>query len=255
MPRIVGPWTKDKLKIIHDYLPAYLTATTRAIDRIYVDAFAGPGRNVIRGTQEVIDGSPLIAMKATASNGSKFTRLFFIESDPSCVEELKELTSQDSRCEVIEGDVNQQLPSLMHRINRRAPTFVLLDTAGIEPNWTTVAAIAPWQVELLINFPLGMSILRNLDSLKTVSYFGTQECLPILRGSSTRRTRLLLDLYRENLKSLGFQYATELERLIKTPSNKRLYYLTFASKVNIGKRIMDAVFNQPDSAGQQRLGL
>ena len=45
MPRIVGDWTLDKLKIIEQYLPAYLTATQRATERIYIDGFAGPGRN------------------------------------------------------------------------------------------------------------------------------------------------------------------------------------------------------------------
>ena len=60
MPRIVGDWTLDKLKIIEQYLPAYLTATQRALERVYIDAFAGPGRNEIKGSGDIVDGSPLI---------------------------------------------------------------------------------------------------------------------------------------------------------------------------------------------------
>ena len=42
MPRRVGDWTLDKLKILEQYLPAYLSATQTAIERIYIDPFAGP---------------------------------------------------------------------------------------------------------------------------------------------------------------------------------------------------------------------
>ena len=35
MPRQVGEWTKDKLRLLQLYLPGYLQATTRALDRIW----------------------------------------------------------------------------------------------------------------------------------------------------------------------------------------------------------------------------
>ena len=52
MPREVGPWTKDKLKVVEDYLSPYLTATQRATERVYIDAFAGPGTNILERTGE-----------------------------------------------------------------------------------------------------------------------------------------------------------------------------------------------------------
>jgi three-Cys-motif partner protein len=78
MLRNVGEWTKDKLKILTSYLPAYLTATTSTLERFYIDGFAGPGLNRLASTGELVDGSPLIALDALASNGTKFTKLFFI---------------------------------------------------------------------------------------------------------------------------------------------------------------------------------
>ena len=59
MARDVGDWTREKLKLLELYLPGYLSATTKAQDRIYIDGFAGPGKNQLRSApREIIDGSP-----------------------------------------------------------------------------------------------------------------------------------------------------------------------------------------------------
>jgi three-Cys-motif partner protein len=226
------------------------------MDRIYIDAFAGPGTNLLRRSRQVIDGSPLIALKARADSGTAFTDFFFIEAKPETARELHETISpwnEEGRARVIVGDVNQALPQVIAGLNRRAPTFVFLDTDGIEPSWSTIERIAPWRIELLINFPLGMSINRNPDSAKTLAFFGTDECLPILRSSETGRTRALLDLYKGRLADLGWVHTTTDDRLIKTEQNRRLYYLVFASKVVTGQTIMNWVFQQPDARGQARL--
>lgn len=258
MPREVGPWTKDKLKILSQYLPAYLNATRRAIERVYIDAFAGPGKNQIEGTDEIIDGSPLIALSARGSNGEGFNRFFFIENNPKAVIELREQVAKANpvgRVEVIQGDTNIELPRVIRRINRESPTFVFLDTARIEPRWETIESLAPWRTELLINFPLGMAINRNPDSEKTEEYFGTPEWRPLWDAGRRSRTSGLIDLYVKRLISLGWEYPVSDPRLIKDDGNRNLYYLLFASKRDIGKQIMDSVFGQPDSSGQARFKL
>ena len=258
MPRVVGEWTQDKLKILEDYLPHYLAATTTALERIYVDAFAGPGTNVLRQTRREIDGSPLIALKARSASGTQFSRLFFIEQDDESASELEGHLARlddDGRCKVVRGDVNEGLPRVVRALHKRAPTFVFLDTQGIEPRWSTIEAISPWKVELLINFPLGMSINRNPDSAKTQAYFGTPDFYPLLRFRGAGKAKALLDLYKERLAALGFTHRTQYDRLVKTEKGKRLYYLVFVGKHPAGERIMNSVFSQPDSRGQGRFQL
>lgn len=258
VPRDVGDWTRDKLRILQLYLPGYLQATTNALERIYIDAFAGPGTNRLERSGQIIDGSPLIGLKAEADNGTKFSRLFFVEKDSEALAELRSAVApyQPERpVRIVPGDVNEVLPRLIRQLPRQSPTFVFLDTEGIEPRWETIAAIADWQVEFLINFPLGMSINRNPNSQKTVEYFGTEECLPLLRSSGSGRTRALLDLYKSRLRDLGFGYTTENDLLIKTIDNRRLYYLVFVSKVQPAQSIMNWVFRQPDVRGQGSLGI
>ncbi len=254
MPRDVGPWTREKLRFLTQYLPLYLQATTKALERVYIDGFAGPGTNRVENVSEVIDGSPLIAMDARSANETTFDRLFFIERDPETASELRGVlnTRADKRrAEVIEGDVNVELPRLIQRLPKRSPTFIFLDTQGIEPKWTTIEAVSPWQTELLINFPFGMAINRNPDSQKVADYFGTPEWRPIWDSPEPGGQRLL-DLYKNRLRSLGYGYAMEFDPLITARGGQRLYYLVFVSKVEPGKRIMKWVQSQPDVHGQAR---
>ena len=258
MPRDVGDWAQDKLKILRLYLPGYLQATTKARERIYIDAFAGPGSNRLKVSGQIIDGSPLLALDAEAQNGTKFDRLFFIEQEPVIARELRgELEKRDPqhRAEVIVGDVNRELPRVVQKLPLRSPTFVFLDTDSIEPQWSTIEAIASSRTELLVNFPLAMAINRNLDSPKVTAYFGTDDWRPISRSLRTDRTRGLLDLYKNRLARLGYPHATEDDRLIRASRGHHLYYLFLVSKVPAAKNIMTWVLKQPDASGQARLNL
>lgn len=258
MPRKVGARTQDKLKVIADYLPAYLTATQKAYERVCIDAFAGPGANEIERTREVIDGSPLIALDAKGKNGRGFDRLFFIESDAAAVQELRAAVAERdgrNRAEIIQGDVNVELPRLMKRINKKSPTFVLLDPAGIDPAWETVQSLSDWQTELLINFPLGMSINRNPDSEKTEAYFGSSEWRGHWDHGRLSRTSGLIRFYLERLAELGWTEQPDHARLVRGDGNQYLYYLLFASKHKAGGQLMNWALAQPDSKGQTRFRL
>ena len=258
MPREVGAWTRDKLKVVEDYLPPYLTATQRATERVYIDAFAGPGKNILERTGETIDGSPLIALSAKGHDGRGFDRLFFIDNDRQAIRELKaEVASYGAtnRAEVIHGDVNVVLPRLIRTIHPRSPTFVFLDTEGIEPRWDTIQSLKDSRTEVLINFPLGMAINRNPESAKVTAYFGTEEWRKYWDGDRVSRTAGLIRFYLERLASLGWGEQSDHPRLVKDDGNRHLYYLLFASKDPAGRKIMNWALGQPDAAGQGRFSL
>ena len=95
-PRFGGPWTQDKLRILHAYLDAYTTALkNRGFTLIYVDAFAGAGSYVESGDDyaefhEFRQGSARIAL---AVDDRPFDRLVFIEKDTNSAEALLVLTN------------------------------------------------------------------------------------------------------------------------------------------------------------------
>jgi three-Cys-motif partner protein len=62
-----GYWTRAKLAVLNDYLPAFLQAASgKSQEYVYLDAFAGEGRGVDRLTGEEFHGSSRIALEAKA---------------------------------------------------------------------------------------------------------------------------------------------------------------------------------------------
>ena len=102
-----------------------------------------------------------------------------------------------------------------------------------------------------------MSINRNPDSLKVEAYFGTPEWRDYWNGGRLSRTSGLVRFYLDRFLG-GFGLDDEqpdYARLVRDDGNRFVYYLLFASKVGIGKRIMDSVFGQPNSSGQMQFKL
>ncbi len=83
--REVGEWSKDKFHFLARYLDAFTTAMRGKWDALhYIDLFSGPGKCQIRGTNEVIDGSPLIAAKARFP----FSQIHLCDLNARCVESV-----------------------------------------------------------------------------------------------------------------------------------------------------------------------
>lgn len=83
----VGAWAKEK----HDYVRRYIAATHAARRKYlvskgrrpaggagYIELFAGPGGARIRSSDEIIDGSPLVAAK---HSDAPFTKLIYADKD------------------------------------------------------------------------------------------------------------------------------------------------------------------------------
>lgn len=69
-----GYWTRLKLAILAEYLPAFLRASAgKTSEFVYLDAFAGEGLGIDRLTGEEFNGSARIALETNEAGG--FTRL------------------------------------------------------------------------------------------------------------------------------------------------------------------------------------
>ena len=67
-----GFWTRLKLRILADYLSAFVRAASNPSERIYLDAFAGEGTGLDRLTGEKFDGSPRIALEVGDPGFTRF---------------------------------------------------------------------------------------------------------------------------------------------------------------------------------------
>jgi len=184
----VGPWAREKLEALGQYLNFYTTVLKRQSHwlkgTIFVDAFAGPGLSRVRTKEkaakppglfgpvpepdaaevEFLKGSPRVALDIA----NPFSSYIFVERDTKRIAELnalKEEYGSKRSITVQEGDANAALQAWLGSgidwQHHRAVVF--LDPFGMQVPWSTIEALAKTKaIEVIINFPLGMAIQRLL---------------------------------------------------------------------------------------------
>ena len=84
----VGPWAEDKHLRLKRYIDLARGARSKFIPPTgsggasYIELFSGPGRSLIRGTSQYIDGSPLVAYKAAHTSKVRFSEIYLNDLDP-----------------------------------------------------------------------------------------------------------------------------------------------------------------------------
>lgn len=205
---VVGPWAKEKLDALARYLDFYTKVLKNQHWRtIYLDAFAGGGRAMVRSTppaatssplfaqsgdddvadeeqQELIDGSPRIALAVA----NPFSRYIFIEPDPVRARELNALKAEygDTRSirilpNTATDGIGWMVSQAINKSTHRGVAF--LDPFGAKLEWSSVQQLADTGLfEVVVNFGLNMAIQRMLPNSGVIpeawretldAYFGT----------------------------------------------------------------------------------
>jgi three-Cys-motif partner protein len=162
----VGPWAKEKLDALGQYLNFYTTVLKKQghwlRGTLYVDGFAGPGLSRIRtkskaseppglfgpdpesdqAETEFLKGSPCVALDIT----HPFTSYLFVERDPQRIIELHNIKAEYGdrrRITVQEADANAALEAwLASGIDwQHHRAVVFLDPFGMQVPWSTIEAL------------------------------------------------------------------------------------------------------------------
>lgn len=273
--RAWGFWTRAKLAILEDYLPAFLHASkNRASEYVYLDAFAGEGSGIDRLTREQFKGSSRIALDADVAGG--FTRLRFFERASKAAEleaALRaEYPARDIR--VYPGDCNRQIPHALAELQpvRWAPTFAFIDPDGMEFAWETLVALARhkenyrppgstkpnFKVELWLLFPTS-GVVRTLahdpakmtsaDAERATRLFGTRQWRVIYDArvanaiSGREAMGEYVNLMRWRVENdLGYSTTHPLE--LRNTRGATLYHMIFATDHPAGERIMSDLYTK-----------
>jgi len=269
-----GFWTREKLRVLRDYLAAFLTASSSQSERIYLDAFAGEGTGVDRLTGEQFSGSCRIALELDAGGG--FTRFRFFEREGKAQELEAELRQEfpDRDIRVYPGDCNEQIPRALAQLSdvRWAPTFAFIDPDGMELEWQTLEALAShkrgyragrsgkpeFKVELWLLFPsaglirtlaLNPAKLSPADGERATRLFGTDAWKPIYQRrrdgeyDPAEAREQYVNLMRWRLeRDLGYERTHPLE-LIDT-RGRPIYHMIFATDHEAGTKIMSDLYSK-----------
>ena len=107
-------WSRNKLEILTDYLPAFNSASKgRASERIYIDVMAGEPENHDRETGEAFNG--VGPGKDRDGGGPGFTRFAFGEMPPKAAQLEVDLEPRSAGrpFKVYEGDCNTTIKGML----------------------------------------------------------------------------------------------------------------------------------------------
>jgi three-Cys-motif partner protein len=156
--------SRIKHQILTRYLPSWATILGSAFDLLYyVDCFAGPGQYETDG--EIVDGSPIIAVKAgkefAAKNSGKKLGIVLVEDDNDQLKQLQDCLRAtlpypaNFKVSARLANSHDLIPGIIGQIRKRqtAPSFFLVDPYGHPLSISVMNDILALQrSELLINF-------------------------------------------------------------------------------------------------------
>ncbi len=281
--RPVGSWTKEKLDFLQRYIDIFTKGMYKKPWRAfhYIDLFSGPGKARVSETQEVILGSPLIALRAE----KPFTEYFFVDIDEknsNALEKRCQAFIKPEHIHIYTGDANSIVYEVVDYILSvdsefisgawSSLNFAFVDPEGLELQWSTIEALARInKIDMLIYYPQ-MGITREMPKeidqqppTPLDRFFGDQRWRLMYKQKCTDSQRRhlaseLLDYYLQKIQSLGYkareyQEIKEHSPLIRNRErNAPLYRLIFVSKHKRGHEFWEKI-SQRNVYGQGRLPL
>jgi len=271
--RETGAWAAEKLDYLARYIDVFETAMRKKWPtRYYIDLLAGPGKNIVRDSGDVLLGSPLLALTTTYP----FTGYFFADlshENTTALQQRCAASPHSQRVDIRTGDCNDLVNDVVAHIKQddwRSLNLAFLDPEGMELRWETVARLATVRrMDLIINYPQ-VGLNRNMrqafgkaDQTRVDDFFGDRAWREIYQdwqnsGAPLGLHRRLMDFYKERLQELGYTEFRQVDQVGDEPliRNVRrrapLYRLLFASKHPLGHDFWHKVTHR-DVHGQARL--
>lgn len=265
-------YAKDKLRILEAYIHMFIVSMQnknwRALN--YIDLQAGPGKNHFTPSNDVMLGSPLIALSAKYP----FTNYWFVELDAELHNALTtrvESHEYASRVTTVQGDCNVQIDNIIQQIEAIDREFIkgvypslnlaFLDPEGLELRWETVEKLARMpRMDLIINFSTS-GFTRNVgqwfdkeEETRLDRFFGTPAWREVYKKvahqDKSHVRRAMIDFYLKRLSSVDANYNYNQrdiippERVFKNTKGVQVYTLIAASKHRLGNEFWQKAINR-----------
>jgi len=241
--RLTGQWVHGKKY----YFCRYLDIMTHGVGRkwqgklAYIDLFSGPGHSIVRGSQEVVDGSPVLALNY------EFARYIFVDIPEvlSCLKKRLAGHPKFPQIVFIEGDCNEVIEEVRFASPADHLMLAFIDPTGLQIRFRTIQRLVQNRsVDLLMTLQFGMGIRRNLnqyikaESAKLTAFLGNAEWRKDASegGSASQVLRRIKSRYLHHLRELGYLPVRDREIDIRNDQNVSLYFIAFASRHPLGEK-------------------
>ena len=254
----VGEWANEK----HDFVRRYVEATGGPRQKYaskgsgglcYVDLFAGPGRAYIAKTKQFIDGTPLIATKASLA---PYTSLVLCDLLDENIDALRVRVAGCPGVHLVPGDCNEMIDVVASYIPKHALSLAVIDPFGASDlAFETIRRLAQFaRMDLIIHFPT-MGIKRNFEKpdydKKIDRFLGMTAWREDVHGAD-EAVKLIPHMKRQ-LTALGYAKDDEVREIeVRNDQRGLLYHLFFASKSPLGNKIWKSI-TRTSATGQREL--
>ncbi|MGJ5065386.1 three-Cys-motif partner protein TcmP [Bradyrhizobium oligotrophicum] len=248
----VGSWATEKHARVQRYIEIssatrkkYIPPPSWHAGAAYIELFSGPGRSLIKDTNRIIDGSPLVAYKA-AQASVPFTEMHINDADPA------KSAAVDTRLRALGGSpicysepADVAVDKIVAALNPSGLHFAFLDPYNLEGlSFEIIRKLSKLKVDMLIHVSV-QDLQRNLDEYsKSGGVFDT--FAPGWGAHVDRKQAIasfraaLMKYWIDEICKLGTTPAKGVE-LIVGSKGQRLYWLVFVSGHSLGRKLWEAI--------------
>lgn len=262
--RLVQTWARDKLFYLRRYVEIFTAAMKdKWARRVYIDLFSGPGRSIIEGTGEEIDGSPVIALQTLYP----FTQLYFNDVDRDVTAALVARMGQPRPANVTVSTMDcnvaaENARSILFAGPDAAKTLGLafIDPTAFHIGLDAIAHLtAGLRIDVIITVMTSYMtrfIAESGYEIPMDRFFGSRDwraLVDLKAGGEKITSRRILDFYEGKLRQLGYTYFDDSVH-VENSRERAIYHLVFASKNQLGSQFFKAISRRTPS-GQKKMDI
>ncbi|MDP2239644.1 MAG: three-Cys-motif partner protein TcmP [Burkholderiales bacterium] len=246
----VGEWSVElKHRLLREYVDATWGVRSKYQHRGYVDLFSGPGRVEVKTTGQIVDGSSLIAWRASAGSKAPYTSVIVADSDRESTEACDtRLKRAGCMPRTLVGEARETSRKAAAELDRFGLHLVFLDPYNLKAlPFSVFEAFFERDlrhVDFIVHFSAN-DLQRNLDSFLAEETSIMDDFVPGWRAHVTMRARdqmrgttfwYWVSLFEKH----GFQIAKEAP-LIRGGTRQPLYWLVLLSRHPLAANIWNSV--------------
>jgi three-Cys-motif partner protein len=242
----VGSWAREKYLRVWMYDQMFATGMKNRWDEIvYLDLFSGSGYSRIRGTNDILQASPLLALQIP----DRFHRYIYCDREPTNLDALRRRVDRHApgvTAHYVPGDIDETIGQVLELIprgssNHRVLSFCFVDPFSVDLRFSTIRRLSERYVDFLILLALGMDANLNLPVYIEDHHTRIEQFLDNPNWRAEWRTEeargvkfipFMAQQYARAMTRLRY-LETPLDRMYPVRSDQRnlpLYYLAFFSR-------------------------
>jgi three-Cys-motif partner protein len=246
----VGPWAEDKLRILADYIHASGGARSKypLHGPTYIDVFCGPGRSLLRDTNEFIDGSAVVAFKKANGSAAPFATIAISDADAELLTTAeKRLSPLGAPVRTFQGPASSAMPRIVQRLDPEGLHLAFLDPHNLGTlSFDLFESLAKLKrIDVIVHVSLS-DLQRNVDRYTSAAHDQFDKFAPGWRdhvGTDMNHETLrgtIIKYWSDKAMALGLPRAKHCE-LIKGTQGQRLYLLILLARHKLAHNLWSKI--------------